>query len=582
MSPVLLQRGGRRGRDGGRARRGAWVRRALAAAAAGYLLAFAWTGRLVGQAEQAYWGGRLDEASALLRRASFWKVRSGRVNDALAVVELTRGDTGGAAAHLAAAAKGFFHPAAFGEERVLLALLRSGRLEAARRYAEHRTRIHATPSLAWYLGLAEAGLGRLDEADRHLAAAAAGPQLRQKAEAERQRLSRARSLGRLDVVVDRSGAPVAALDLRTRSAALLFPDLAPLLGEPLAEILRRDGGPRTARLALDLRLQRAAEEALGSRRGALVAVDVRTGGVLAAASQPRAAAPGGSRPEALAGRYEPGSIIKMITLEAALRHGLDVEGLFPLDCPGWILLDGVAFRDWMPHRTVRSVDEAVAVSCNIAFGRLGALLGRQRLDDALERYGFPREGAPAGPEAGALFVPGRLLPPDPARPAYALARRAVGLDSLDVTPMHAALLAAALARGGVMPPPHLVAERLNILGEPVPGGLAAKTPPAIRQDPEPGPLPAAARALLHRTMVGVVVSRSGTARRAAVQGVEAAMKTGTSGENPPGHDALVIGFAPASEPRVAWAVVARHAGKAEWEGARITREFLTRAAEALR
>ena len=68
----------------------------------------------------------------------------------------------------------------------------------------------------------------------------------------------------------------------------------------------------------------------------------------------------------------------------------------------------------------------------------------------------------------------------------------------------------------------------------------------------------------------------GTARRAAVDGLVAAMKTGTSGTNPPGYDAIMIGFAPADRPRIAWGLIAEHAGKAEFEAARITREFLER------
>jgi cell division protein FtsI/penicillin-binding protein 2 len=59
------------------------------------------------------------------------------------------------------------------------------------------------------------------------------------------------------------------------------------------------------------------------------------------------------------------------------------------------------------------------------------------------------------------------------------------------------------------------------------------------------------------------------------------MKTGTSGTAPPGYDALIIGFTPADDPKIAWALVAEHAGKAEIEAARLTKEFLTRIKDRL-
>ena len=54
-----------------------------------------------------------------------------------------------------------------------------------------------------------------------------------------------------------------------------------------------------------------------------------------------------------------------------------------------------------------------------------------------------------------------------------------------------------------------------------------------------------------------------------------AMKTGTAGERKPGLNTVVFGFAPLANPQVAFAFVAEHAGKAELEGARIVRDFLS-------
>ncbi|HZI95516.1 MAG TPA: penicillin-binding transpeptidase domain-containing protein, partial [Patescibacteria group bacterium] len=146
-----------------------------------------------------------------------------------------------------------------------------------------------------------------------------------------------------------------------------------------------------------------------------------------------------------------------------------------------------------------------------------------------------------------------------------------GLDSIEITPVGAALIAAGLARGGAPPLPHLIEEKTNLLGESYYKGQAVP--------PDAEKLPAGKIALIARVMkaaVSGVGKAEGTARRAAVEGLVAAMKTGTSGSSAHGLDALVIGFAPADKPVIAWALVAEHAGKAELEGARITGDFLKR------
>jgi peptidoglycan glycosyltransferase len=223
---------------------------------------------------------------------------------------------------------------------------------------------------------------------------------------------------------------------------------------------------------------------------------------------------------------------------------------------------------------VATLEDAVAVSCNIAFGRLALLVGQDALDAELRRYGFDPDTDPIGViGADFSFAMGRLLTRDTAHPAYALARRGIGLDSITITPVQAAVLAAGLARGGVPPSLHAIEEKRNILDE---VSYRAETGLSATDA-----LPIDKAAVIARAMQAAVTSSSGTARRASLAGLSTAMKTGTSGKNPPGYDALVIGFAPAEKPVIAWAVVAQGAGKAEWEGARITRAFLEKAKPAL-
>ncbi len=563
-------RGGPRATAGGT--RGRILRRLILAAVILYAAAFAWTGYLLGEAETAFRAGRFEEAASRLDRASFWRVRGARVDDAIGVVALARGDHADARRHLdRARGRWSVRTAAFGEEPVLESFLRAGHFEAAEIYAAHRHAVDPTTAIAFFRGAASLALGRPTDALEPLDAAAGDPEWSARA---RQLLELARhrdGTGRGDVLFDRGGTPLGSFTRDGAGWSFTEPDLGALLAGPFLASLPADEARGRVDLTIDLAIDRAARRALGRQRGSFVVIDPRNGDLLAAVSVPGGAeTPGDATP--LRKGYEPGSIIKMITLAAALRAGVDLTSRFPMVCPGWEEIDGKAFRDWITHGKVDSMEEAVAVSCNIAFGRLGIDVGRGALDAELALWGFGAPGDAARTADGLPFRTGHLLPTDEEAPRYALARRAEGLDSLDITPIHAALLAAGLARGGSVPLPRLIARRTSLTG-------------AVRQAGPPetvaGPLPADPAEVLRRGMVRTVIDPRGTGRRAAVEGITLALKTGTSGENPPGYDAIVIGFAPAESPRIAWGIIAEGAGKAELEGARITREFLSAVASHL-
>lgn len=540
-----------------------------------YLALFARTGHLLGKGEAAWVERRFTESDALLERAAFWSVRSSRVDEARGIVALSLDRLEEAGRHFAAArGRLLFHTAAFGEERVLTWFQREGLYEAAEIYAAHRLRIVPRPFLHYHAGVARLALNRLDEAAAELAATAASADrdLAARASALLDVVAARRSTGRADYVFDRHGVPLAGVDARSGARLPLAAEVQDLLEGPYAPAIDAKEAAGRIDLTLDLEIQRAAGEALGDQRGALVALEVPSGALLAAVSRPERSPDG--VPVALARAYEPGSIVKMLTLAGALRSGIDVGAQFPMQCPGWIEIDAKAFRDWMRHGRLEDVGEAVAVSCNIAFGRLGTLLGADSLESELMRWGFGfGESVSFRRDGDLAYRLGRLLPEDEEHPNYALARRAEGLDSVDITPIHAAMLAAGLARAGDLPSPYLVARRTNVLGE----TYAEPADDAARGEA----LTLEQAAVLRAGMILTVTDRRGTGRRAAVDGIPLAIKTGTSGKSPR-LDAIVIGYAPADSPRIAWALVAEGAGKAELKGARITRDFLTRIASRLR
>jgi cell division protein FtsI/penicillin-binding protein 2 len=113
--------------------------------------------------------------------------------------------------------------------------------------------------------------------------------------------------------------------------------------------------------------------------------------------------------------------------------------------------------------------------------------------------------------------------------------------------------------------PQLLLQDRNIIGLP----YAPSVPVTFRKFMSPN-----TAAILTKAMEQVVLHPEGTGRRAAVAGLPIAMKTGTAGEGGNGYNAIIIGFAPAKNPRVAFSIFVEHSGKAEFEAARITKLFL--------
>jgi peptidoglycan glycosyltransferase len=190
-------------------------------------------------------------------------------------------------------------------------------------------------------------------------------------------------------------------------------------------------------------------------------------------------------------------------------------------------------------------------------------MGQARLDDTLQAFGFDRHL-----DLPDLELPtGHLAQINPQSPRLGLAQRSVGLENVSITPVHAALLAAALAHGGTMMQPHLIAARRS---------LGSTAPYAVTEERTLlQPVSPATTAVIAGAMEAVITSPQGTGRRAALDGLSFALKTGTAGKRDSGLNSIIIGYAPLDDPQVAFAFVAEHAGKAELEGARIVRDFLS-------
>ncbi len=344
-----------------------------------------------------------------------------------------------------------------------------------------------------------------------------------------------------------------------------------LLGEdpadPLAAMRRRYLGERTppgsVRLALSAKLQQAAAAALGERRGAVIALDPRTGEVLASVSWPRfdpnpltdvstqhqafdALSADESKPlldRAAQGLYPPGSTFKLVSGSAAVELGLDPNRRVRVDSPWRGDPSWGQYAVKSPSNAHREFDlrEAYMYSENIYFAMAAVNLGGDRLADYAVRFLIGKPLDLDGPYSRTrLSNNGRLD-----RPTL-VADTGFGQGELLLSPLQMALVASTIANGGAMPTPHYALEVKDGAG-------------ALLRRIQPGPLAAPIRPdtarLIAADLVAAVEGPGAFAYGAAIPGVHVAGKTG-SAENPSGvPHGWFVGFAPAEQPTIAVAVV---------------------------
>jgi peptidoglycan glycosyltransferase len=392
-------------------------------------------------------------------------------------------------------------------EAVVLGALDAGRLDAAAAVAR-LMRLSGDPLGALYEAAVAFETG--DEARARAAAGASPTPLAARGPGARLlRALAAREAGARTLVLDRAGELVATLD----AAGSLWPEPeAASLACGVLERLPPLHGTGAVRLALDLELSRIALAAIGAWRGTIVIVDPHTGAVRAAVSDAVTAAREAAPP--FTQRREPASIAKLLTAAAAYRKGTDPDAAIArMTCTGVERYGGQQLWCPYPSGPLSGLDQALAQSCNVAFASVAVGLGGEAIQDEYRRWGFD---APADAPLGAA---GRIHTP-PLTPRE-LADLAIGLTLVDVTPLHAALLAAVVANDGILADPRLVE------------GAAVSSREVLAP-------PVAAR--LRRAMDAVV--RYGTGVGLAPDGLAMAMKTGTAAEPGVGYHVNYVGFLP--------------------------------------
>ena len=310
-------------------------------------------------------------------------------------------------------------------------------------------------------------------------------------------------------------------------------------------------------LSLDSRIQKAAENALSARTGAIVVLDPRTGAVLAKASSPTfdntdiesVRSNGGSDSSefdrATQALYTPGSTFKVVTLSAALETGTaSLDTTFR--APSEIQVGGAAVTNVnrADFGTI-SLRRAFAVSSNTAFAQLATEVGADSLVQYARAFGY-------GQSLGQDFSTTASIMPDPDEMTkwelgWAGAGQPVGQGHTpgpQTTCMQNAVVAAAIANDGIAMNPYVVAQVLSPEGTVISETQARSLGQAVS---------ASTAAQVKEAMLEVVQSGSGTA--AQVSGVQVAGKTGTAEATSSKINSTFIGFAPYDTPTVAISVV---------------------------
>ncbi|AMV73116.1 penicillin-binding protein [Desulfuromonas carbonis] len=313
-------------------------------------------------------------------------------------------------------------------------------------------------------------------------------------------------------------------------------------------------------LTLDKNLQFIAEKELAAgvkgshaRAGTVVVLNPANGEILAMASQPDfnpnafyRYRPGQWRNRALCDTYEPGSTIKMFLLAAALNEGVVKPGTF-INCEnGSWRVGGKTIHDHHPYGRLK-LPEILKVSSNIGAAKIGKALEREKYYGYLRDFGFGEVSGLElpGEQSGLLRKPSQWFEIDLAAISFG--------QGLTVTPLQVAMATAAIANGGYLMKPYVVASVVNSYGE-----VVESHRPSVRKQ-----VISTAVAKQIRDMLVEVTEEGGTGTLATVPGYRVAGKTGTAQKVDPvtgtystdKNVASFVGFVPADDPKLVILVV---------------------------
>lgn len=329
-------------------------------------------------------------------------------------------------------------------------------------------------------------------------------------------------------------------------------------------------------LTINKQAQTAAYQAMGTRRGAVVALDPATGAILAAVSTPSfdPNTLSSHSPEKIQAAYKrynadpdnplvnrafnvtypPGSVFKVVVASAALKNGRTPQTRVPAPNSLTLPQTRTQLRNFGGQQCADgrtdTLIHALTISCNTAFAQLGMDLGTETLRREAALFGIDDSGFDIP-----LSVVGSSM--GPIVDQASLAQSSIGQRDVRITPLQAAMLSSAVANDGKLMKPYLVAEEqapnLAVLSHPDPEQLSQ-----VMNSTQADQLTA--------MMVSVVNEGSGSAAR--IPNIQVAGKTGTADNGPQNSEGAYVnsphawfsGFAPADNPKIAVAVIVENGG----------------------
>jgi penicillin-binding protein A len=350
--------------------------------------------------------------------------------------------------------------------------------------------------------------------------------------------------------------------------------------------------------AQDTAFKELTENRVGAKRGAVVALDPETGAVKAMVSMPsfdpnvvtshdtgaaqkayQALLANPDKPlnnRATSEIYLPGSVMKIVDSAAALESGMTIDtvldGGASFQAPGTTHVIHNAPGVNCPEQI--TLLQALTVSCNTAFAKLGVDLGSKKLTDTATRFGFYQKGLTVGRlsgkgiEAGqpvAEGVLGKLTTSSGGDDKPTIAQSSIGQQEVKISPLQGAMMAAAVANNGKQMRPYVVQQLLGADTT----SLDVADPKPLQQSCDPR-----VAATLQQMMMSVV--QNGTGRSAKIEGYQVGGKTGTAETGEDDSHGWFVGFAlKDGRPVAAVAVFLENAGKGgSAEAARIAGQVM--------
>lgn len=339
-------------------------------------------------------------------------------------------------------------------------------------------------------------------------------------------------------------------------------------------------------LTIDASLQILSDKLLGEKNGAIIVMNPKNGEILALASHPSFDPNLFVKPKssierlkllrderrkpllnrAISGLYAPGSVFKIVIASGALE-AKKISRYTHFFCLGSYRLGNAKFDCWKEEgHGSQEVTAGLTNSCNVFFYNTGRTMGVDNIEISSKMFGF---GKPTGidlPEEARGVVPGRLWKRFYKNSSWyegETINYAIGQGYLLVTPIQILQMMTVMANKGSIVRPHIV-KRIDSTDI----SSVKKRNIGLRED---------VIQTVREGLFKVVNSEEGTGKRAKVEGVFVAGKTGTA-QNPQGKThAWFSGFAPFADPKICLVVFLEHGGKGGLEPAEIAKSIFEEA-----